>query len=56
MLVDVRTKVAAARRARKSLAQIKAANPAKRYEVAGGFIMADAFVETVYESIGPRRR
>ncbi|MDQ3079034.1 MAG: MBL fold metallo-hydrolase [Pseudomonadota bacterium] len=56
MLVDVRTKVATAKRAGRSLAQIKAANPAKRYEVAGGFIMADAFVETVYESIGARRR
>jgi glyoxylase-like metal-dependent hydrolase (beta-lactamase superfamily II) len=56
MLVDVRTKVAAATRAGKSLAQIKAANPAKRYEVSGGFIMADAFAEAVYESIGPRRR
>ena len=56
MLVDVRTKVATAKRAGRSLAQIKAANPAKRYEVAGGFIMADAFVETVYESLGTRRR
>ncbi len=56
MLVDVRGKVAAAKLAGKSLAQIKAANPAKRYEVAGGFIMADAFVETVYASIGGRRR
>ena len=51
MLVDVRGKVAAAKAAGKSLAQIKAANPAKRYEVAGGFILADAFVETVYASI-----
>lgn len=56
MLVDVRGKVAAARLAGKSLAQIKAANPAKRYEVAGGFIMADSFVETVYASVGGRRR
>lgn len=56
MLVDVRGKVAVARRAGKSLAQIKAANPAKRYEVAGGFIMADAFVETVHASIGARPR
>jgi len=56
MLVDVRGKVAAAKAAGKSLAQIKAANPAKRYEVAGGFIMADAFVETVYESISAQRR
>ena len=56
MLVDVRGKVAAAKRAGKSLAQIKAANPAKRYEVAGGFIMADSFVETVYASIGAKPR
>ena len=56
MLVDVRGKVAGAKAAGKSLAQIKAANPAKRYEVAGGFIMADAFVETVYESISAQRR
>ncbi len=56
MLVDVRTKVATAKRAGRSLAQIKADNPAKRYEIAGGFIMADAFVEAVYASVGARRR
>ena len=51
MLVDVRDKVAAAKAAGRSLAQIKGANPAKRYEVAGGFIMADGFVEAVFNSI-----
>lgn len=56
MLVDIRTKVATARASGQSLVQIKAANPAKRYEVPNGFIMADAFVETVYNSIGAMPR
>ncbi len=56
MLVDVRGKVAAAKAAGRTLAQLKAANPAKRYEVADGFIMADSFVETVYESVGAKPR
>ncbi len=56
MLVDVRGRVAAAKAAGRTLAQVKAANPAKRYEVAGGFIMADSFVETVYASVGAKRR
>ena len=56
MLVDVRDKVAAAKAAGRSLAQVKAANPAKRYEVAGGFIMADGFAEAVYNSVGTPRR
>lgn len=56
MLVDIRTKVATARASGQSLVQIKAANPAKRYEVPNGFIMADAFVETVYNSIAAMPR
>ena len=56
MLVDVRNKVAAAKAAGRTLAQVKAANPAKRYEVAGGFIMADGFAEAVYNSLRPARR
>lgn len=55
MLVDVRGKIAAAKAAGKSLAQIKAANPAKRYEVAKGFISADAFAETVFQSLAAQR-
>lgn len=52
MLVDIRGKIAAAKAAGKSLEQIKAANPAKPYEVAKGFISADAFAETVFQSVG----
>ena len=55
MLVDIRGKIASAKAAGKSLAQIKAANPAKPYEVAKGFISADAFVETVFQSLAARR-
>ncbi len=56
MLVDVRGKVAAAKAAGRTIAQVKAANPAKRYEVKGGFITADSFAETVYASIGAKPR
>lgn len=56
MLVEVRTAVAAAKASGRTLAQVKAANPAKRYEVPKGFIMADSFVEAVYNSLPKRRR
>ena len=55
MLVDIRGKIASAKAAGKSLAQIKAANPAKPYEVANGFISADAFAETVFQSLAAVR-
>ncbi len=55
MLIDVRGKIASARAAGQSLDQIKAANPAKRYEVANGFISADAFAETVFQSLAAAR-
>lgn len=55
MLVDIRAKIASAKAAGKSLDQIKAANPAKPYEVANGFISADAFAETVLQSLAAAR-
>lgn len=54
MLVDVRGKIASAKSAGKSLDDIKAANPAKPYEVANGFISADAFAETIFQSLGAK--
>jgi cyclase len=51
MLVDVRGRVAAGIQAGRSLAQIQAAKPATRYEIAGGFINADKFVAAIYESL-----
>ncbi len=51
MLVDVRTKVAAAKAAGRSLADIKAANPAAPYAIADAFIGPDDFVEAVFESL-----
>ncbi len=56
MLVEVRGAVAAAKASGRTLAQVKAANPAKRYEVPKGFIMADGFVEAVFNSLPKRRR
>ena len=55
MLVDIRGKIASAKAAGKSLAQIKAANPARPYEVAKGFISADAFAETIFLSLAAPR-
>jgi glyoxylase-like metal-dependent hydrolase (beta-lactamase superfamily II) len=51
MLVDIRAKVAAGIRAKRTLAQIKATAPAARYGMPGGFIKPDAFVEAVYNSL-----
>ena len=51
MLVDIRGKVAAGIAAGQTLAQIQATKPAGRYGMADGFIKADRFVETVYESL-----
>lgn len=51
MLVDVRAKVAAGIRARRSLAQIQAAKPAARYGMPDGFITPDKFVEFVHQSL-----
>ncbi|HEU0311134.1 MAG TPA: MBL fold metallo-hydrolase [Sphingomicrobium sp.] len=51
MLVDVRDKISAAMAAGSSLEAVKAANPAKPYEVPGAFISADAFAEAVYNSL-----
>jgi len=55
MLIDIRGKIASAKASGKSLDQIKAANPAKPYEVANGFISADAFAETVFQSLATAR-
>jgi glyoxylase-like metal-dependent hydrolase (beta-lactamase superfamily II) len=51
MLVDVRAKVAAGIRARRSLAQIQATKPAAPYGMADGFIKPDQFVAFVHESL-----
>ncbi len=56
MLVDVRGKIAAAKAAGQTLAQIKAANFAKAYEVPKGFILADAFAEAVYATLPADQR
>ena len=55
MLADIRAKVAAGIKARRSLAQIKARAPAARYGMTDGFIKPDQFVETVYESLRASR-
>lgn len=54
MLIDVRTKVAAQKRAGRSLARVKAAKIAERYAVPKAFVGPDAFIESVYNSL-PRR-
>ena len=51
MLVDIRSKVAAGMRAKRTLAQIKASGPAARYGMPDGFIKPDQFVEAVYNSL-----
>ena len=51
MLVDIRAKVAAGIKAKKSLAQIQATRPAARYGMPDGFIKPDGFVEAVYNSL-----
>jgi glyoxylase-like metal-dependent hydrolase (beta-lactamase superfamily II) len=51
MLADLRAKVAAGIKARRTLAQIKAAAPAARYGMTDGFIKPDQFVEAVYNSL-----
>ena len=57
MLVDIRGKVAAGIRAKRTLAQIKASAPAARYGMPSGFIKPDQFVEAVYNSLrAPRKQ
>jgi glyoxylase-like metal-dependent hydrolase (beta-lactamase superfamily II) len=51
MLVDIRAKVAAGIKARRTLAQIQASAPAAPYGMPAGFIKPDAFVEAVYTSL-----
>ena len=51
MLVDLRAKVAAGIKAKRTLAQIQASKPAARYGMPSGFIKPDAFVKAVYESL-----
>jgi glyoxylase-like metal-dependent hydrolase (beta-lactamase superfamily II) len=51
MLADIRGKVAAGIRARRTLAQIKASAPAAAYGMPDGFIKPDQFVEAVYNSL-----
>ncbi len=51
MLKSVIDAVAGAVKASKSLDQIKAMKPAAKWEVPGGFVSGDAFVETIYTSL-----
>jgi len=51
MLVDIRTKVAAGIKAKRTLAQIQESKPAERYGMPSGFIKPDAFVKAVHESL-----
>jgi cyclase len=51
MLADVRARVAAGIKKKRSLAQIQAAAPAARYGMADGFIKPDQFVAFVYDSL-----
>jgi glyoxylase-like metal-dependent hydrolase (beta-lactamase superfamily II) len=51
ILIDIRTRVAAGIRAKRTLAQIQATRPAARYGMTGGFIKPDQFVGFVYESL-----
>ncbi|HEX6376995.1 MAG TPA: MBL fold metallo-hydrolase [Allosphingosinicella sp.] len=55
MLADVRAKVAAGIKAKRSLAQIQAEKPAARYGMAEGFIKPDQFVAFVHESLSKPR-
>lgn len=60
MLKSVIGSVQAAINAKKTLAEIKAARPAARWEVQGGFISGDAFTEAIYKSLSkpqtPRKK
>jgi cyclase len=51
MLKIVIGKVRAGIKAKQSLAQIQATKPAAQWEVPGGFIKGDAFVEAVYKNV-----
>lgn len=54
MLVDIRAKVAAGLRAKRTLAQIQAEKPAARYGMPDGFIKPDQFVAFVHASLTAR--
>lgn len=56
MLADVRGRVAAARQAGQTRAQAIAAKPAAAYRIEGGFISADDFVGTVFDSLAGNGR
>jgi glyoxylase-like metal-dependent hydrolase (beta-lactamase superfamily II) len=51
MLADIRAKVAAGIKRKRSLVQIQATAPAARYGMADGFIKPDQFVAFVYDSL-----
>jgi glyoxylase-like metal-dependent hydrolase (beta-lactamase superfamily II) len=51
MLVDIRGKVAAGIKGKRTLAQIQATRPAAAYGMPSGFITPDKFVEAVYNSL-----
>jgi cyclase len=55
MLIDIRAKVAAGIRAKRTLAQIQATKPAAAYGMADGFIKPDQFVAFVHESLSKRK-
>lgn len=56
MIVDVRAKVAAGIRAKKSKAAIVTSKPAAAYKIETTFITADDFVSAIYDSLTRRRR
>jgi cyclase len=51
MLIDIRARVEAGIKAKRTLAQIQATKPAARYGMPDGFIPPDRFVQFVYESL-----
>lgn len=51
MLIDIRSKVAAGIKAKRTLAQIQATKPAAPYGMPDGFIKPDQFVAFVHESL-----
>jgi glyoxylase-like metal-dependent hydrolase (beta-lactamase superfamily II) len=51
MLADIRAKVAAGIKAKRTLEQIQASAPAAAYGMTDGFVKPDRFVETVYNSL-----
>ena len=56
MLVDIRSSVAELQRGGRAKAAVVAAKPAAAYRIEGGFISADDFVGTVYDSLAAAKK